>query len=154
MDTTISVDFRFQDFKRFSSVPLNFSKTEAIDEDVRTPAEERLIFDFRNSYQIAFGAQKALKPDLTVRAGYWFDRTPVVDKSVGPLFPDANRHGFSVGATKAIGDKEFSLFYEGLKFVDRTTAVPENNIEFTNGDYRNFAHVIGMGMRFNFGGSK
>ena len=150
--TTLSFDFRFQDFTRFRSVPLNFSKTEATDKDVRTPAEQRLVFDFRNSYQIAFGAEKALSPNMTVRTGYFFDRSPVVDKSVGPLFPDANRHGFSVGATKTIKNKEFSLFYEGLKFVDRTTAVAANNINFTNGDYRNFAHVAGAGLRLTLGG--
>jgi long-subunit fatty acid transport protein len=150
-NTTFSVDFRFQDFTRFRSVPLNFSQTQATNKDVRTPAEQRLIFDFRNSYQVAFGMAKTLSPKLTVRAGYWFDRSPVVDKSVGPLFPDSNRHGFSAGATKTVGNKEFTLFYEALKFVDRTTAEPANNIKFTNGDYRNFAHVLGAGLRFNIG---
>jgi long-chain fatty acid transport protein len=150
-NTTLSFDFRFQDFTRFSSVPLNFSQTEAINKDVRTPAEQRLVFDFRNSYQLAFGVEKPLNSKLTARAGYWFDRSPVVDKSVGPLFPDANRHGFSFGATRAVGNKEFTLFYEGLKFVERTTAVPANDIKYTNGDYRNFAHVVGVGLRFNIG---
>jgi long-subunit fatty acid transport protein len=93
-----------------------------------------------------------LSPKLTARAGYWFDRSPVVDKSVGPLFPDSNRHGFTFGATQTVGNKELTFFYEALKFVDRTTAVPENNIKFTNGDYRNFAHVLGLAMRFNIGG--
>jgi long-chain fatty acid transport protein len=151
-NTTFSFDFRYQDFKRFRSVPLNFSQTEAINEDVRTPAERRLTFDFRNSYQIAFGLQKVLSPKLTARAGYWYDHSPVVDKSVGPLFPDSNRHGFTAGATQTVGNKELTFFYEALKFVDRTTAVADNNIKFTNGDYRNFAHVLGLAMRFNFGG--
>ena len=152
MGATLSFDFRFQDFKRFSSVPLNFSQTEQTNKDVRTPAERRLTFDFRNSYQIAFGVEKPLSPKLTVRAGYFFDRSPVVDKAVGPLFPDANRHGFSIGGTKSVANKEFTLFYEALKFVDRTTAVAANDIKFTNGDYRNFAHVLGAGLRFNIGG--
>lgn len=152
--TTFSFDFRLQDFKRFRSVPLNFTQTEQTNADVRTPAEKRLIFDFRNSYQIGFGMEKALSPDLTVRTGYFFDRSPVVDKSVGPLFPDSNRHGFSVGATKTVKNKEFTLFYEALKFVDRTTAVAANDIQFTNGDYRNFAHVLGAGLRLVLGGNK
>jgi long-chain fatty acid transport protein len=153
-NTTLSFDFRLQDFTRFASVPLNFSQTEQTNKDVRTPAERRLIFDFRNSYQIAVGVEKPLSPKLTVRTGYMFDRSPVVDKAVGPLFPDANRHSFTVGATKTAGNKEFTLFYEAMKFVDRTTAVAENNIKFTNGDYRNFAHVAGAGLRIILGGSK
>jgi long-chain fatty acid transport protein len=153
-NTTFSFDFRLQDFTRFQSVPLNFSQTQATNKDVRTPAEQRLVFDFRNSYQIAVGAEKVLRPDFAVRTGYFFDRTPVVDKSVGPLFPDANRHGFSVGATKTIKNKEFTLFYEALKFVDRTTAVAANDIKYTNGKYDNFAHVAGAGLRITLGGPK
>jgi long-chain fatty acid transport protein len=153
-NTTFSFDFRLQDYTRFSSVPLNFSQTEATNKDVRTPAERRLVFDFRDSYQLCFGAEKVLGPNMTVRAGYWFDRSPVVDKSVGPLFPDANRHGFTIGATKTVGKKEFTLFYEALQFVDRRTAVPANDIKYTNGDYSNFAHVLGAGLRFVVGGPK
>ncbi len=98
--------------------------------------------------------EKVLSPKLTVRTGYFFDRSPVVDKSVGPLFPDSNRHGFSLGATKTVKNKEFTFFYEALKFVDRTTAVADNDIKYTNGDYRNFAHVLGAGMRFTLGPPK
>jgi long-subunit fatty acid transport protein len=157
-NTTFSFDFRLQDFTRFRSVPLNFSQTQATNKDVRTPAEKRLVFDFRNSYQICVGMEKTISPKLsgnmTVRAGYWFDRSPVVDKAVGPLFPDANRHGFSFGATKTVRKTEFTLFYEGLKFVDRTTNVAANDIQYTNGEYRNFAHVLGAGLRMVVGGTK
>jgi long-chain fatty acid transport protein len=153
-NTLVSFDFRLQDYTRFSSVPLNFSQTEQTNKDVRTPAEKRLVFDFRNSYQVAVGVEKPLNPKMTVRAGYMFDRSPVVDKSVGPLFPDSNRHSFTVGGTKTVANKEFTLFYEAMKFVNRTTDVAANNYQFTNGDYRNFAHVAGAGLRIILGGTK
>jgi long-chain fatty acid transport protein len=153
-NTTFSFDFRLEDFTRFASVPLNFTQTRQTNKDVRTPAERRLIFDFENSYQIAVGVEKPINPKLIVRTGYMFDRSPVVDKSVGPLFPDANRHSFTVGATKTAGNKEFTLFYEAMKFENRTTAVAANDIKFTNGEYRNFAHVAGAGLRIILGGSK
>jgi long-chain fatty acid transport protein len=150
----ISFDFRLQDYTRFSSIPLNFSETQQTNPDVRTPAEKRLTFDFRDSYQIAAGAEKKLSDKTTVRAGYMFDRTPVVDKSVGPLFPDANRHSFTVGATRKVGNKEFTLFYEAMKYVDRKTDVAANDFQFTNGDYKNFVHIAGAGLRIFLGGPK
>ena len=163
-DTTISVDFRILDFKRFSSVPLNFSVTEATNKDARTPAEQRLTFDFRNSYIFAVGAERKLPErsgmmgmltkDMVVRAGYAFDYSPVPDKSVGPLFPDASRNGISFGATKKRGNKEFTLFYEFLNFQDRTTNVPANNKIFTNGNYRNSAHLAGAGLKILVGEPK
>ncbi len=163
-NTTISVDFRVLDFKRFASVPLNFSITEATNPDARTPAEQRLTFDFRNSYFFAVGAERKLAErtgmmgmltkDMVVRAGYNFDYSPVPDKSVGALFPDASRNSISFGATKKRGNKEFTLFYELMNFQDRTTNVAANAKIFTNGDYRNTAHLAGAGLRFILGEPK
>lgn len=153
-NSTLSFDFRYQDFHRFASVPLNFSQTEATNPDVRTPAEQRLIFNFRNSFQTAIGYEKRLNARTQVRFGYMFDRSPVIDASVGPLFPDANRQSFTVGGTRVSGNKEFTLFYEALKFADRRTNVAANNYQWTNGDYNNFAHVIGAGLRFNLHNSE
>ena len=149
-NTTLSADFHFQDYRRFSSVPLNFSETEAKNPDVRTPAEERLIFDFRDSFQIAVGFEKR-HGNMALRGGYLYDRTPVVDKSVGPLFPDANRHSATVGLSMRAGNKEFTVFYEAMQMVNRTTNVAGNVKQFTNGEYRNFVHLAGMGLRFILG---
>jgi long-chain fatty acid transport protein len=148
-NSTISFDFRYQDFHRFASVPLNFSQTEATNPDVRTPAEKRLTFNFRDSFQTAVGFEKRLSARTEVRAGYMFDRTPVVDAAVGPLFPDADRHSFHFGATRKVKDKEFTLFYEAMKMVDRKTNVAANDYQWTNGEYRNFVHIVGAGLRFN-----
>ena len=40
-----------------------------------------------------------------------------------------------------------------MKFMDRRTDVPANNDVFTNGLYDNFAHLGGVSLRFNLGGS-
>ena len=151
LDMTFSLDFHFQDYRRFRDVPLNFTITEETDPDARTPAEQRLVFDFRDSFHIAFGTEKYIRPNLAVRAGYLYDRSPVVDKSVGPLFPDANRHSFTFGASMRRGNTEFTAFYEAMQFRNRTTNVAENVNQFTNGEYRNFAHLAGLGIRFVFG---
>ena len=161
-NTTIAFDARVQDYTRFASVPVNFPLNENQNPAIAAPntnptatlavpAEKRLIFDFRNSVNLAFGVQKPLSPNMTVRLGYMWDRSPVPDKSVGPLFPDANRHSFTIGATKKRGNKEFTLFYEAMKFEDRTTNVLKNDNLYTNGLYHNFAHLAGASLRFDMG---
>jgi hypothetical protein len=40
---------------------------DAVNADVALPAEQRLVFNFRNSVNIAVGMEKALNPRLTVR---------------------------------------------------------------------------------------
>ena len=146
-NTTFAFDFRIQDYSRFQSVPLNFSITSATNKDAVTPAERRLVFDFRNSYNYAFGVEKVLRPSLTVRAGYLYDRSPVVDKSVGPLFPDSDRQKFTVGVTKRRGKMEMTVSYDATRFRDRKTNVAANDNQFTNGEYRNSAQILGLSIR-------
>jgi long-chain fatty acid transport protein len=153
-NTTFAFDVRLQDYRKFSTVPLNFSINEdnqaaAGLKNIALPATKVLTFDFRNSWNIGFGAEKPINEKTTVRAGYIFDRSPVPDKSVGPLFPDANRHSFTFGATRKSGNKDLTIFYEAMKFVDRQTNVPANNYQWTNGDYHNFAHVFGFSLRMD-----
>lgn len=89
---------------------------------------------------------------MDVRVGYIFDHTPVPDLSAGPLFPDSSRNSFTVGATKHRGDLELSVFYQAMFFLNRITDVAANDYQFTNGDYRNFANLAGLGMKLNLGG--
>jgi long-chain fatty acid transport protein len=152
--TNFSVDVRLQDYSKFKNVPLNFS----INEDtvgltnIALPAEKRLNFDFRESWDIAVGAERPLNDKTTVRVGYLFDGSPVPEKSAGPLFPDSTRQSFTLGGTRKVGGKELTFFYEAMKFMDRQTNVAANDYQWTNGDYHNFAHVAGLSLRFDVTG--
>jgi long-chain fatty acid transport protein len=148
-NTVLAFDLRVQDYKRFSSVPVNFGINENTRANVGLPAELRLAFDFNNSYNLAFGVERKLNERFTARLGYIKDFSPVPDKSVGPLFPDANRDSFTIGGTRKQGTREFTMFYEAMKFSDRLTNVAANANFFTNGQYNNFAHLGGMSMRFD-----
>jgi long-chain fatty acid transport protein len=149
--TNFSIDARLQDYSKFKSVPLNFSINENTPgvSNIGLPAETRLNFNFRESWDIAVGAERPISASTTVRLGYLFDGSPVPAPSVGPLFPDSTRQSFTVGGTHKSGNAEFTFFYEAMKFMDRQTNVAANNFQWTNGDYHNFAHVAGLSLRFD-----
>jgi long-chain fatty acid transport protein len=147
--TTISVDLRLQDYKRFKDVPINFGKTTANDKDSQLPPESRLVFDFNNSWQIAAGAEREINPITHVRIGWYYDKNPVPDKSVGPVFPDTDRNSFTMGASRKVGNKEFSLFYQAMFMRLRTTSVAANLNQGTNGTYDNFVNFAGISMTFD-----
>ena len=144
---TVAFDFSFQDFSRFKTLPINFSDTVG----TATPPERSLAFDFRNSFQTHLGVEKHLNSATTVRGGFIFDHTPLPDKSAGPLFPDSSRVSFTLGATKRLGKSEYTFFYQGMKFLDRTTNVAANNNQFTNGLYHSYAHLAGLALRMHTG---
>lgn len=145
--STIAVDFQMQDYTVFKDVAVKFSKTV----DTATTEDLVLKFFFRPSYVVRAGLEKRFSDKMVLRTGYVFDYSPVEDRSVGPLFPDSSRHSWTVGASRQFGNMEFSFFYQAMKFMNRTTNVIENNNIFTNGEYRNFAHLTGFGMRMYLG---
>jgi len=145
--TTLAMDVTFQDYHRFRDLPINFTQTS----ETATPPERRINFDFRNSVVVSGGMEKLMGDDMALRAGFVFDHSPVPDKSTGPLFPDNSRFSFTVGASKRRGNTEFSVFYQAMRFLDRTTNVAANNDQFTNGLYDNFAHLAGVGLRMYIG---
>ena len=144
-NTTFEFDFELQDFRRFKDFPINFEKVSS---STATPAEQRLIFDFHNSYVFKLGMERKWNESTTVRLGYSFDASPVPDKSVNALFPDASRNSFTLGASRTHGNLEFSAYYQAMFFLDRVTNVAANANQYTNGDYSNFAHLLGLGLRF------
>jgi long-chain fatty acid transport protein len=136
-----------QDYKRFKDVPLNFSNTT----DTATPAELRLTFAMQTSYVVRAGYERPLGDKNTVRIGYFFDHTPVTDKSTGPLFPDSSRNNITFGVSRVRNNAELSFFYQAMFMRDRLTNVPENDKVFTNGLYLNFVHLFGFSMRMRMG---
>lgn len=148
-NTTLALDFRFQDYHRFRDLPIDFPNNSSGNSNIALPPEQRLAFDFRQGYDIAFGVSHRLSSSLEVRAGYLYDRSPVPDQSVGPLFPDSNRNSITVGATRRSGYSELTFFYEAQFFENRVTNVAANADQFTNGDYRNFAHIFGLAVRID-----
>jgi long-subunit fatty acid transport protein len=145
----LALQLDIQDYKRFKDVPLNFTQTV----DTATPAELRLTFAMRTSYILRGGYERYIGDKNTLRVGYVLDRSPVTDKSVGPLFPDSTRDSVTFGVSRRMNNREFSFFYQAMWFRDRLTNVAENQKVFTNGDYNNFVHLFGFGMRMRLGAS-
>ena len=118
---------------------------------------------FNNSYQLQVGFEKPFRStgngllaratkDVTWRTGYVYDHSPVPEQSIGPLFPDTNRHSWTIGLTKPVGSFDMSMYYQFMQFINTSTNVDANWSQFTNGEYRNFANLFGAGMRWRFGG--
>lgn len=68
---------------------------------------EVLSQNWENSWTASVGAEIALSSNLTARAGFQFDETPVNDEFASPRIPDANRYwltaGFSVDMSDQLG---------------------------------------------------
>lgn len=71
---------------------------------------------YRAGVEIPFG-------NLRLRGGYYNDSTPQPLFDVGPVLPDADRTGYTVGVGFPVGPVSVDLAYVYVQFDDRTTTV-------------------------------
>jgi len=86
-------------------------------------------------------------PEIALRAGLSFDSTPQPLATTGPVLPDGDRVGFSIGAGYDLGGVELSVYNLFLFFEDRE--VRESFSGYT-GDYRNYTNLFGLGLSYDF----
>jgi long-chain fatty acid transport protein len=62
------------------------------------------VFNWKDSFFYAIGAEYAFNEDLTVRAGFAYEDSPVPDSTRGPRVPDNDRYWLSAGASYQLRD--------------------------------------------------
>ncbi|MFI5180574.1 MAG: OmpP1/FadL family transporter [Thermoanaerobaculia bacterium] len=109
---------------------------------------EMIPHGWKNTWTVRAGLGWQASKTVWLGAGYVYDQTPQPDYDVGPLLPDANRVGGSIGAgfqlSKMFRIDISSLF---LWFKDRTVTTNEANF---NGTYKTFAVLPGISIKSTF----
>ncbi|MFH0991029.1 MAG: porin [bacterium] len=137
-DLTLSADYQFVGWSSYKELKIEFKK------DNSTSVSPK---DYEDSYVIRLGAEYTMN-DLQLRAGYLYDKSPVKDKYVEPLLPDASRNGFNVGFGYKLSENisvDFGYFF--LKMDQRKAIGTEVNFD---GTYNQYAHLIGFNLNYTF----
>lgn len=110
-ELTIAIDFNHTMWKSFDSLGFDYALNTSAVSDKKSP---RL---YENASCIRFGAQLEASKHVNLRAGLFFDQTPVQDGYVAPELPDNNKVGLSAGATFKLDERfqlDLSLLYENV----------------------------------------
>lgn len=113
-NTRLNADVNWTGWSSFDQLEIKFLTAPALSSIVGQGWEDAYNYRIGVSYQANSGR--------VWRFGYVRDETPQVEESVGPLLPDANRNGFTVG----LGTKKWDAALMYLLFDERTS--------LTNGD--------------------
>jgi long-chain fatty acid transport protein len=107
-----------------------------------------LPHDWENVWAYRFGVKWQTSDTFELMGGYVYDETPEPDGDVGPLLPDANRNGFSVGFSWKMGKNTWVDFSNlALFFKERSVTTNDDNF---NGKYKNFANLTVLNLRTSF----
>ncbi len=101
--------------------------------------------DWKDSWQLKFGAEFWMSDAVALRAGYAFLNSPVPDHTLEPGNPDADQHNISIGAGYRAASWWIDGFYDIALFRDRSV---QNGI--LNGTYENLTHYAGISVGTTF----
>ncbi|ELR73284.1 long-chain fatty acid transport protein, outer membrane protein [Fulvivirga imtechensis AK7] len=118
--------------------------------------------NYENSYSYNVGAEYALNPVFTLRAGYYFDESPVRDGYLTPETPSSDRNNFTAGVGIAVTEQlnvDLSFLYISAKERTQTqedveqagTYDPETGEQGAlPGTYRFNAFIPGISISYKF----
>ncbi len=115
---------------------------------------------WKNSFVYRIGAEYAATDRIALRAGYFYDETPIPDNTFEPNIPNANLHALTAGTGYRWDRVTFDLayligFYE-KRSIDNSTINPDNKGGFLGlgppafGSYSSTAHVLTLSLTFKF----
>ena len=109
--------------------------------------------DYKNASIYRFGLQYAATDMFTLRAGYYFDESPVQAGRFAPETPRNDSNGYTAGLTFNVGKRfevDASFLYLHFKEVDASyDAYTENGTEVPfSGKYKSNAFVPGLGVTY------
>jgi long-chain fatty acid transport protein len=131
------IDFNWTGWDSFDSVPLTFIDNPALSTNIDTKWEDAI--------HVRTGLRWKQDDTSEWRFGLYYDETPQPDDSVGPLLPDANRIGYTVGWGHEYNSFNMDLALLLVDFADRTTLTNDDGF---NGSYKTNITLFGVSFGF------
>jgi long-chain fatty acid transport protein len=126
----------------YDTLSFHFTDTTSKLQDVHSPRGYKDVFIFRA------GVQYQLKENLFLRAGSYYDMTPVRDGYLTPETPDANRIGLSAGASWKI-NKHINIYFS-LLYIEGMNRTDTNLETGFSGTYKTKVVVPGLAVEVLF----
>ena len=103
--------------------------------------------NYEDSYSLRFGLEYQVDCNLSLRAGYIWDRHAVPEKYVEPTLPEGNRHNYTLGVGYQWRGFRIDASYQALIQDDRRV---ENSVHDFNGKYTGLANLYGLTFGYTF----
>jgi len=128
-----------------------WSTFEGLGIEAENPATQAVISpvvrDYEDTVAIRLGGEHWLNDTWAVRAGYAFDQTPIPDKTLDSLLPDADRHFAHLGVGYRDGSFGVDAAYTAVFFEGISTTT---NSEGHNFAYDSFSHIVTLAFNYHF----
>jgi len=133
----------YTQWNSFNSTIIDFDRTAS----GKQVPQVNITHNFTNVWSFRAGMSWLLPSEkVELAAGYVYDQSGQPDSDTGPLLPDANRNGYSIGASFKIGKKSWIDFSNLFLFFNNRTVNGVQNDNFY-GTYKTFANLTVLNFR-------
>jgi len=139
-DLNIELDINWAKWNTFKQINIDFPENPVYNSITS--------YDYFNTMSVRIGAEYKLQSNLIGRAGYYFDQSPVPDKSIDPFLPDSSRHGMSVGIAFIKANMKFEI-YNLLSIFQKADTMGSSKFNY-NGIYKKVADVVGISVNYQW----
>ncbi|WP_010523406.1 OmpP1/FadL family transporter [Aquimarina agarivorans] len=140
----LAAEFNRTYWSTYKSLDLDFTNPEATD--------SRNTRNYQNSNIYRIGAQYDASEKFIVRAGYYFDETPLQSGFYAPETPRNDSHGFTTGFSYNVTSKlaiDASFLYLYFSEIDESyDSDPNDTVERFSGTYKSNAIIAGLGLTY------
>ncbi|HVS03156.1 MAG TPA: outer membrane protein transport protein [Thermoanaerobaculia bacterium] len=142
-NTTLEVDANWTGWSSFDTLVIDFD--DARDRGSELDVERREEWDDAWNYRLGFAWRRPGGSEW--RLGYVFDETPQPERAAGPLLPDNDRNGFTVGyGSPRDGGMYWDVALMYLVFDEREV---RESIDNFFGTYEQTAWLLGITVGWN-----
>ncbi|TLX73677.1 hydrocarbon degradation protein [Labilibacter sediminis] len=139
---TLALDLQYVFWSAYESLDFDFEENTSSLADSYNPR------DYNNTLIYRIGAEYKLSNKFVVRAGAYYDETPISDDRLNPETPGMNKIGLSTGASYQVTNRlaiDASLLY--IKGIEREAGYEPANFY---GTYNSQAYLPGIGVTYTF----
>lgn len=151
----LGTQFDWVGWKAYESLDIDFETNTPLLDDTKSPR------NYENSWVWHLGGEYMVAEGLHLRAGYYYDVTPVQDGYMTAETPDNNRMGFTGGIGYSFGDLQLDLSFLYINSQEReqteqmaidagTYNVEEGSRDVMPGTYKLNAFIPGISIAYKF----
>ncbi|NBG64627.1 OmpP1/FadL family transporter [Acidiluteibacter ferrifornacis] len=141
----VSLEGSFVQWSAYESLDFDFEDNSPALTDSENPR------NYEDAVIIRVGAQYAATEKLDVRAGFYYDQSPVQDEYFSPETPNSDNLGFTTGASFEANDNfgiDVSLLF--IVGTERESSYPVGTNGSFGGKYASRSFIPGIGLHYNF----
>ena len=144
---TVEADADWTFWHSFSSLPIT------LENQVPTAPSTNAQKNWKDVCAVRLGVEYRVTDPLALRAGFYYDPTPVPGSTLGPELPDATRLNYTVGAGYKVGPWTIDGAFMYIDKKDRTVSnfrFEGSNPVGQNGTWTGNAWLAGLDVGYRF----